>query len=134
MSKEIIIDGDKAVLGRLASFVAKEAMLGKKVDIVNADKVMIIGHKQSILARFLWKKDLGGSNLNGPFVHANPEKILKRTVRGMLDYSKMRGRLAIKRVKCYNGIPKEFEGKKMIKGKGKDAPGISLLEVANRMR
>lgn len=108
-------------------------MQGKKVDIVNADKVIIVGNRASIIQRYLWKKDLGGSNLNGPFVHANPEKILKRAIRGMLDYTKGRGRNAFRKIKCYNGIPKEFEGKKMIKS-AKGSKGVTLQEVAVQLR
>lgn len=133
MTKEIIIDGEHAVMGRLASFVAKESMKGFKIDIVNADKVIIVGNPTDIIAKYLWKKNLGGSNLSGPFVHANPEKIMKRAIRGMLDYKKMRGRTAFRRVKCYNGIPKEFEGKKMIKS-GKGSKGVTLQEVANGIK
>lgn len=133
MTNQIIIDGEGAVLGRLASFAAKQALGCKKVDIVNADKVIIVGNKVSIIENYLWKKDLGSSNLNGPFVHANPEKILKRTIRGMVPYKQERGRRAWKRVKCYNGIPKEFEGKKMIKS-GKGSRGITLEEVSRNIK
>lgn len=133
MTNEMIIDGEKAVLGRLASFAAKKSLEGNKISIVNADKVIITGNKASILNKYLWKKDLGGSNLNGPFVHANPEKILKRTIRGMLDYKHERGLLAFKRIKCYNGIPKEFVDKKMVKS-GKGSHGTILQEIVKSLR
>ena len=41
---------------------------------------------------------------------AKADRILKRTIRGMLPYKKQRGQDALKRVKVYLGEPSEFEG------------------------
>jgi large subunit ribosomal protein L13 len=38
-----------------------------------------------------------------------PDRILKRTVRGMLPYQQARGRTALKNLKVYIGVPKEYE-------------------------
>ena len=35
MTEKLIIDANNAVMGRLASYVAKQAMLGKEIVIVN---------------------------------------------------------------------------------------------------
>ena len=43
-----IIDGKNAVLGRLASFVAKEALKGEEIVIVNCDEIMITGNKKLV--------------------------------------------------------------------------------------
>jgi len=130
---KIIIDGENAVLGRLASFAAKKSLGGEEIAIVNADKVIITGNRTPILEKYLWKKSLGGSGLSGPFIKATPEKIVKRTVRGMLPYKQARGRAALKRVKCYTGIPQEFASEKMIKA-GKGSLGTSVREVASRLK
>ena len=37
---------------------------------------------------------------------------MKRSIRGMIPYQTPHGRAAYKRLKCYIGVPKEFEGKK----------------------
>ncbi len=130
---EIIIDGENAVLGRLAGYAAKQALDGKKIEIVNSEKVIITGKKEDILEEYRKKREIGGSGLKGPFFPSTPEKILKRTIRGMLPYKKGRGREAFKRIKCYIGIPKEFEGKKMIKSiRGKR--GLSLKELSDLLR
>lgn len=131
--KEIIIDGENAVLGRLASFSAKNALEGNKITIVNSEKIIVVGRRDAIIQKYLWKKSLGGSNLSGPYIHANPEKITKRTIRGMLPYKQERGRLAMKRIRCYNGIPKEYENAKMIKS-GKGSKGTKLEEVSRMMK
>jgi len=36
---------------------------------------------------------------------------VKRTVRGMIPYQKPHGRAAYKRLKCYIGVPKQFNEK-----------------------
>lgn len=133
MKNEIILDAENAVMGRLASFSAKQALLGKNVIIVNSEKAIIIGNKANIVEHYLWKKGMGGSNLSGPFIHAVPEKIIKRTIRGMLPYKQERGLLAFKRIKSFSGIPKEYENVKMIKSiRGKK--GITLAELVRIMR
>ena len=48
----------------------------------------------------------------GPHFPRMPDRILKRTVRGMVPYQTPRGRSAIKNLKVYIGTPKEFERKK----------------------
>ncbi len=131
--EEIIIDGTNAVLGRLASFAAKQALLGKKVIIVNSEKVIIVGNKKDILEKYKTRRARGGSGLKGPFFPKEADKILKRTIRGMLDYKRGRGRNAFKNIKCFCGLPKEFEDKKMIKS-GRKKKGITLEEVSKELK
>ena len=112
----IVIDGKDAVLGRLASYTAKEAMKGEEIAIVNCDEIIITGNKKNIRQDFERRKKWVGSTQKGPKNSFLPEKIVKKTIRGMLNNSRRRGRGrdAIKRVKCYVGIPKEFESAKKI--------------------
>lgn len=133
MTNEIIIDAENAVLGRLASYVVKEALSGKKIVILNSEKAIILGNRQSIIEKYLRKRSYGGGNINGPFFSSIPEKILRRTIRGMLPYKKERGLLAFKRVLCYSGIPEKFNGKKMIKA-GRGKTGMSLKEISKMLR
>jgi len=108
-----IIEGKGAVLGRLASYVAKEALKGEEIVIVNCEQILITGNKENIQKEFLEKRSKVGSGQKGPKHHRTSEKIVKRTIRGMLpDHKEGRGRVAFKKVKCYVGMPKEFEGKK----------------------
>ena len=128
---QLIIDGENAVLGRLASYVAKQTLSGKEIRIVNCDKIVIVGNEQSIIEDYKTRKARGGAGLAGPFFPFLPERIVKRTIRNMLSYKQERGRLALKRVKCYSGIPEEFKDKKMIKGKGKK--GMTLAKLSDMM-
>lgn len=133
MSEEIIINAENAVLGRLASYAAKQALFGKKIIIINSEKAIIQGREQMVLEEYNKKRVRGGSGLGGPNFPSPPERILKRTIRNMLPYKKERGREALKRIKCYLGIPKEFEGEKMIKS-GKGKKGTSLERISKLLK
>ena len=109
----IIIDAKDKVLGRIATYAAKQALLGEEVKIVNCDKAVITGKKQEILARYVQRRERGIPT-RGPFFPRMPDRLVRRTVRGMLPWSQTRGREAFKRVLCYVGMPAEFESQKAI--------------------
>ena len=107
----MIINAENLILGRLATVVAKEALQGKKVDIINVEKAVVTGKPKDILAKYN-KKFKRGHALDGPFFPRHPEKLVRRTIRGMLPYKQEKGKKAFKNIRCYIGVPKEFEGKK----------------------
>ena len=127
-----IIDGKNAVLGRLASYVAKEALKGEEIVILNCEQVIITGNRKDIKERFEAKRRRVGSSQKGPVHSRSSEKIVKRTVRGMLpDHRRGRGKIAFKRIKCYTGIPKEFqESKKIVSGKEKIGKFIRVKDIS----
>ncbi len=105
-----IIDATGLVLGRMATHVAKKALQGEDVHIVNAEKAIIVGSsKRAIQERYTFKREVGTMR-KGPFFPREPHLIVKRTVRGMMPYQKSNGRAAYKRVKAYIGWPKELVG------------------------
>ncbi len=105
-----IIDGEGLILGRLASEVAKKLLKekDKEIAIVNAERVIISGAKERIYKDYKERKDRG-SREKGPFFPKMPDRIVKRTIRGMLPYKQARGREALSRLKVYLGIPEEYE-------------------------
>ncbi len=113
-----IIDGTGIVMGRLASHVAKELLRGEEISIINSNKVIITGNRVDIEKEFLEKRGRRGSTQKGPKHLNGSDRILKRTIRGMLpDHREGRGKDAMSRLKCYTGMPKELEGKKVEKMK-----------------
>ncbi|MFC1691364.1 50S ribosomal protein L13 [Nanoarchaeota archaeon] len=107
----MIIDATDLMVGRLSSFAAKKALLGEKVDIVNCEKAVVSGKKQEIVAKYFRKYQMGVPK-KGPFLHRRADRLLRRTIRGMLPYKQPKGVEAYKRVMCYNAVPNELEGKK----------------------
>jgi large subunit ribosomal protein L13 len=105
-----IIDADNAVLGRLASVVAKRLLNGEEIIIVNAEKAVIIGNKPYIIEKYKERRDIG-SVRKGPYYPRMPDRIVRRAVRGMLPMKKSHGKEAYRRLKVYMGIPRELQGK-----------------------
>jgi len=132
IQKQIVIDAANATLGRLSSYAAKQLLLGKKLEIVNCNKAIILGNSDSIKAHYQKLRKRGGSSLKGPFFPKSPEKIVKRTIRGMLpDYRTGRGVKALNNLRCYNETPPELEKiKKIISGKNKLGRKIILAELS----
>jgi large subunit ribosomal protein L13 len=98
-------DAKGVILGRLASTVAKRLLGGEKVTIINAEKALISGSKANILERYELKRDRGYIR-KGPFYPRRPDRVMRRTVRGMLPFYTSSGRAAFKNLKVYVGTPK----------------------------
>ena len=106
----MIIDATDLIAGRIASYSAKKALLGETVDIINAENALITGNKKEVLAHYKHKRDRGTPG-KGPFYPRRANMILKRIIRGMLPHSQAKGREALKRIKCYIGVPESLNGK-----------------------
>jgi large subunit ribosomal protein L13 len=106
----VIIDAKDLILGRMASNVAKLLLEGEKVIILNAEKAAISGKKQHIVTDAKTFLEVGHPR-KGPYHPRRPDKIVSRTIRGMLPRRKPKGIQAFKRLRVYLGVPVEFEGK-----------------------
>ncbi len=102
-----VIDASGLVLGRAASLIAQRLLKGEHVVVVNAEKAVVVGGRESILANYRESR-ARGSVRKGPFYPRRPDRIFRRTVRGMLPYRHDRGRDAFHRVMAYVGVPGEF--------------------------
>jgi len=109
-----IIDAEGAILGRMCTRVAKRLLNGEQIAIVNSEKAIISGKKSAIKQRYKQKRDVG-TYRKGPFFPRMPDRLVKRSVRGMIPYQTPHGRTAYRKLKCYIGVPKEFEGGKFEK-------------------
>ncbi len=99
-----VINADNCVAGRLASLVAKRLLKGEEIIIVNAEKAIITGNPEATEALFS-EKIKKGDPYHGPFYPKQPERILRRMVRGMLPYHKPRGRSAFDNLKVFRSVP-----------------------------
>ncbi len=123
-----IIDASGAILGRLSTFTAKRLLNGEEIAVVNSEKAIISGKKSSIKNRYKQKREVG-TYRKGPFYPRMPDMIVKRTIRGMIPYQTPHGRTAFKRLKCYIGVPKEFEGGKFESIKAAEKQPIDYLTI-----
>jgi large subunit ribosomal protein L13 len=105
----MIVDATGLVMGRLASVVATQLLAGNEINIVNAEKAIITGRRESIYEEYFACRDRGHKE-RGPYFPRRPEMIMKRTVRGMLPYKLRRGRDAMSRLRIYVGVPRDLSG------------------------
>src|SRR5207244_3829716 len=97
----VVVDASGLVVGRMATFVAKQAIQGAEVHIVNAEKAIIVGaSRKSIQEHYQFKREVGTSR-KGPFFPREPHLLVKRTCRGMINYQSSQGRAAYKRIKAH---------------------------------
>jgi large subunit ribosomal protein L13 len=54
-----------------------------------------------------------GAPRRGPFHYRRPDRIVRKTVRGMVPYKQPKGKQAYKRLKVFIGIPAELKDHKM---------------------
>ena len=129
---EVFVDAKDQVLGRLASKVAKELLKGNNVFIVNAEKTIVSGTYQRVLSIYSERISRGDPN-NGPYYPKFPDRMLRRTIRGMLPKN-YTGREALKRLRVYLSVPEELKGTKFHKFKESEnkleCAHIELAEVS----
>jgi large subunit ribosomal protein L13 len=105
------IDAANCIAGRICSRASKILLQGKMVSIVNADKAMLSGNKFATIQEY--KKNLEVSSatnpIHGPFHPRRPDTILTRMIRGMLPKRKPNGKVALKKLRVYNGIPEKLK-------------------------
>ena len=108
----MIIDANNLILGRLGTYVAKKALLGEYIDIVNCENSVVTGDRNKIFEKYdnFLKR---GIPAKGPFIRRMPDRFVKRAIRGMLPYKKERGRSAFKNIKCHLGVPEDLKDKKL---------------------
>merc|ERR1712005_1131 len=112
--KLVVIDASGHLMGRLASFVAKEALNGQKVVVVRCEEIVISGPFIRNKLKLLMKRNkrMNTNPKKGPFHHRSPADMFHRVVRGMLPHKQYRGSAAFQRVKCVEGIPEPFNSLK----------------------
>lgn len=107
----MIIDANELIVGRMATEVAKKALMGEKIDVVNCEKALVTGKKKEVFNRLKEKHKIGDA-LKGPYFQKMSDRFIRRIIRGMLPYKQEKGKSAFKRVMCYIGVPDEFKDKK----------------------
>merc|ERR1711912_186158 len=109
--KLTVIDARGHLLGRLASFVAKEALLGQKIVVVRCEELVISGSHIRNKMKLLMKRNkrMNTNPRKGPFHHKSPSDMFMRVVRGMLPHVWYRGSAAFQRVKAVEGVPAPFD-------------------------
>lgn len=121
-----VINADGLILGRLCTHVAKRLLNGEDIVVVNAEKAIVSGRRAQLLEFYKHRRKRGKSHLTkGPYYPRTADRIIKRSVRGMVEYRKPSGKAALKRLKVYLGVPKEFESAKAETVEGAKKPHLA---------
>ncbi len=133
----VIVNAEGLILGRMASKIAKKLLNGEEVTIVNAEKIVLSGKRKSRIAEAKEFLEVGAPK-RGPFHYRRPDRMVKKTVGGMLPIRQTKGKTALSRLRVYMGIPEELKNEKMgtfieaqavtLKG-----PSITLGELAKEI-
>lgn len=107
-----VINAEGLILGRMASKVAKKLLNGENVIIVNAEKSVLSGKKKSKVAEAKQFLEVGAPE-KGPFHYRRPDRITRKTVRGMLPIRQPKGKTAFKRLKVFMGVPEDLKDREM---------------------
>ncbi len=115
----IVVDASNLILGRMATVATKHLLNGENVIILNAEKAVISGKKISRVREAKEKLEIGHPR-KGPYFPRQPDRFVKRVVRGMLPRKKPKGKAAFKRLRVFIGVPEEF----------KDKPTVTISEAS----
>lgn len=130
VEKQVLIDATGGVLGRVAAFAAKQAIRGNKVEIFNCNAAIVSGNKPNIIARYKEKRARGSSAQKGPYIPRQPKDLMKRTIRGMLQYKKVLGMKAYRRITTYADVPQDYVSQKKLTFKRDVHKCMTLLELS----
>ena len=104
-----VVDASGLILGRAASLIARRLLQGESIVVVNAEKSLVTGSRSQVIAHFTAAR-ARGSVRSGPHYPRYPDRIFRRTVRGMLPHLKSRGKVAFRRLEVHIGVPDALKG------------------------
>jgi large subunit ribosomal protein L13 len=107
-----LYDATDKILGRFCSLIAKRALLGEYIVIINAKDAIISGNKKDIHEKYLSKLKISTATnpRRGPFHERRPDTFMRRVIKQMLPRKKLRGKEAIRRIHIYiSDIPERFK-------------------------
>ena len=114
MPEYLLLDATNKIFGRFCSQVAKKALLGERIVIINAKNAIISGNKYAIHNKFLERLNIGTltNPTHGPFWSRRPDTIMRTAIKKMLPRKTIRGKEALKRVHVYiSDIPERFKSR-----------------------
>jgi large subunit ribosomal protein L13 len=99
-----VVDASGLILGRAASLIAQRLLRGESIVVVHAERSVVTGDRARVIA-FYTANRARGSVRSGPHFPRYPDRIFRRTVRGMLPHLKTRGKVAFDRLEVHIGCP-----------------------------
>lgn len=123
-----IYNAEAQIVGRMSTKIAKDLLKGEDVIIVNTEKAVFAGSPK-VKQKFYWERRERGHPKTGPFFPRTPQGIMRRAIRGMLPFHKLKGKAAFKRLKVCIGIPDKYKDKEYIQVKDANAEKLRCKHI-----
>ncbi len=133
MKEYVKVDVSNQVAGRICSFIAKRALMGDNIVVVNCKNAMITGDKNRVFQIYLDRDNVKvfSNHAQGPFFPHRPDTFIRHMVWGMMPKG-TRGRQAIQRVEFFIGeIPERMVSKYKIIAQKEYKPASITLKNTN---
>ncbi|MFC6953108.1 50S ribosomal protein L13 [Halorubellus litoreus] len=126
---DVVVDARNCILGRVASQVAERSLDGESIAVVNAEDAVITGNEDDIMSTYRKRAEIGSDQ--GPATIKRPDRIFKRSIRGMLPHKSDRGREAFSNVRVYVGNPFDDDDGEVLDGTSLDRlSNIKFLQLS----
>ena len=118
----------------MATVVAKKALAGEPVTIINAEKIVITGNPVSVVREYraLFEIRNIAKPVRSPHWSKRPDLFVKRSIRGMLPRRTERGTEALARIRAYMG-DNGMKGEKVAEHSNPAAKTITVLELCKAL-
>jgi large subunit ribosomal protein L13 len=135
--KAAVVNASGLVLGRAASLIAQRLLKGEHIVVIHAEKSVVTGGHVAVVDEYTTRR-ARGSVRSGPHYPRYPDRIFRRTVRGMLPHLKTRGKEAYRRLEVHIGCPPGVDGgsaESLDRAKPRPSliPPITLEEVSRHL-
>merc|ERR1711887_19675 len=115
--RNVVIDAQDHLAGRLCAVVAKELLRGNHVTVVRCEGIFITGnfYRNKLIMLEKLNHRTATNPKDGPFHYRAPSDMIVRMVRGMLPNKTGRGQRAHANLKCIDGCPAPYDLSKKFK-------------------
>jgi large subunit ribosomal protein L13 len=110
VDRPVVVDATNHIAGRLASNVAKLLLQGQRVTVVNCEKIMMSGKRETQIREYREFLEINSiiNYKHGPVHYRRPDTMMAKMIRQMLPFDrKPSGKLAFARLRTYIGAPND---------------------------
>jgi large subunit ribosomal protein L13 len=110
VDRPVVVDATNHIAGRLASNVAKLLLQGQRVTVVNCEKIMMSGKRDTQIREYREFLEINSiiNYKHGPVHYRRPDTLMAKMIRQMLPFDrKPSGKLAYARLRTYIGAPND---------------------------
>jgi len=110
VDRPVVVDATNHIAGRLASNVAKLLLQGQRVTVVNCEKIMMSGKRETQIREYREFLEINSiiNYKHGPVHYRRPDTLMAKMIRQMLPFDrKPSGKLAYAKLRTYIGAPND---------------------------